>query len=131
MILVVDASIAVEYLLRTALGRAVAARLHAADLVVPELLDVEVLAVIRRAVLQKRIIESRARQVLEDLIDWDVRRISNMSLVLYAWEYRNNVSADDALYLAAAARFNATVLTADGPLSRAPSKGILIENVRR
>jgi predicted ATPase len=47
--LVVDASIAVEYLLRTALGRSVAPRIEQAELLAPELLDAEVLAVLRRA----------------------------------------------------------------------------------
>ena len=130
MSLVIDASVAVEFLLRTPLGTSVAPRLTKTELVAPELLDAEVLAVIRRAFLQKRIDVARAGEALEDLIAWKIRRIPNVSLVRTAWRYRENVSAYDALYLAAADRFGSSLLTADGPLSRAPVGGILIENVR-
>ncbi len=131
MILTVDASVAVEFLLRTPLGVAVAPRLASSDLVAPELLDAEVLAVLRRALFQERVAEARAREALDDLVEWGIRRIAHTSLVKEAWRYRDNVSAYDALYLAAADRFDAPLLTADGPLSRAPSLGIVIENVRR
>ena len=43
---VIDASIAVEYLLRTPLGLTVAEMMEAASLVAPELLDAEVLSVL-------------------------------------------------------------------------------------
>ena len=65
MTLVVDASVAVEYLLRTPLGLKVALTLEESALVAPELLDAEVLAVLRRAVLGKRLPEPRARAALE------------------------------------------------------------------
>jgi predicted nucleic acid-binding protein len=99
-------------------------------LIAPELLGAEVLAVIRRAFLQGRIDAERGGEALEDLGAWKIRRIPNVSLVHTAWRYRENVSAYDALYLAAADRFAAPLITADGPLSRAPVAGILIENVR-
>jgi hypothetical protein len=51
-------------------------------------------------------------------------------LVREAWQYRHNVSAYDAFYVAAARLSNASLLTTDGPLSRAPSLGIVVENVR-
>jgi predicted nucleic acid-binding protein len=50
--------------------------------------------------------------------------------VLLAWQLRSNVSAYDALYVAAARLSNAPLLTADGPLARAPRLGIVVENVR-
>lgn len=130
MILVVDASVAVEYLLRSPVGRAVARRLSTSDLVAPELLDAEVLAVVRRAYLQQRIAETRAREVLGDLQAWPLRRLPNVSLLRRAWQYRHKVSAYDALYLAAAASMDAPLLTADGPLARAPLAGVVVEIVR-
>ncbi len=126
----IDASVAVEYLLRTKVGKSLAARLGSSDLVAPELLDAEVLAVLRRGYLQDRLSESRAREALGDLRDWPLRRVPNVQLVHEAWRYRNNVSAYDALYLAAAAKMEASLLTADGPLARAPSMGVVIEIVR-
>ena len=58
--LVVDASVAVEYLLRTPLGMTVANTLDRASLVAPELMDAEVLSVLRRAVLNGVLEEARA-----------------------------------------------------------------------
>jgi predicted nucleic acid-binding protein len=52
---VIDASVAVEYLLRTPLGLAAAGILDNASLVAPELMDAEVLSVLRRAVLNGRL----------------------------------------------------------------------------
>jgi predicted nucleic acid-binding protein len=127
---VVDASVAVEYLLRTRLGEAVAPRLEGEELVAPELLDAEVLAVLRRAVHTGELAEDRARMAIADLVDWGLRRLSHRFLVREAWDFRHNASAYDALYLAAARLHDAAVLTADGPLSRAPTAGVVVENVR-
>jgi predicted nucleic acid-binding protein len=127
---VLDASVAVEYLLRTDLGEALSPRLEREDLVAPELLDAEVLAVLRRAVQTRELAEPRAEEALTDLVAWDLRRLPNRKLVMEAWSFRHNVSAYDALYLAAARLYGAPVLTADGPLARAPASGVLIENVR-
>lgn len=128
--MVVDASAAVEYLLRTDLGRRIAPVLEAEPLVAPELLDAEVLAVVRRLTLAGRLAETRAAEALEDLEQWDLQRVPHRPLLQEAWRFRANVSAYDALYLAAARLHDATVLTADGPLARAPSMGIVVQNAR-
>ena len=127
---VVDASIAVEYLLRTAVGQQAAPLLQAALLLAPELLDVEVLSVLRRAVLRHKLEEQRALLALADLVAWPVDRIPHKELVTEAWRLRQNVSAYDAFYIAAARLYEATLLTTDGPLSRAPNLGIVIHNIR-
>ena len=127
---VIDASAATEYLLRTPLGLKLADVIADAALLAPELLDVEVMSVLRRAVLQRQLAEQRALLAIEDLMDWSIDRISNRPLVWAAWQHRNNVSAYDAFYVAAARIANAVLLTADGPLSRAPSLGIVVENIR-
>jgi len=127
---VIDASAATEYLLRTPLGVKLAQVIEGESLLAPELLDVEVLSVLRRAVLRRQLTEQRALLAIEDLMDWSIDRIPHASLVWAAWQYRNNVSAYDAFYVAAARLSNAALLTADGPLSRAPSLGIVVENIR-
>jgi predicted nucleic acid-binding protein len=128
---VIDASAAVEYLLRTPLGQKLDDLLvEDAILLAPALLDVEVLSVLRRALLQKRLEEHRARLALEDLGNWPVDRIPHSGLLQEAWKHRNNVSAYDAFYVAVAKLYNAPLLTTDGPLSRAPGLGIVVENVR-
>ena len=99
---VVDASAAAEYLLRTPLGLKVANIIEGGFLLAPELLDVEVLSVFRRAVFRQQLTEQRALRAIEDLMDWPIDRIPHKSLVWAAWQHRNNVSAYDAFYVAAA-----------------------------
>ena len=65
---VVDASVAVEYLLRTPLGRNVADAIEHAFVIAPELLDVEVLSALRRAVLKQRLTPSIAEGAIADLV---------------------------------------------------------------
>lgn len=127
---VIDASAAFEYLLRTPLGQKLEDLIEEASLVAPELLDVEVLSVLRRSLLQKKIEEHRARLALEDLADWPVDRIPHAVLLREAWKHRHNVSAYDAFYVAAAKLYDAPLLTADGPLSRAPGLGIVVQTIR-
>jgi predicted nucleic acid-binding protein len=127
--IVPDAGVAVELLLRTALGESLARRLKGAALVAPALIDCEVMAVLRKLVLRKEVANDRARAALEDLSLWQVRRLSCIDLVRDAWPLRHNVSAYDAFYIAAARLYDAHVLTADGPLARAPRLGVVIENV--
>jgi len=127
---VIDASAAAEYLLRTSLGREIADVIEDAILLAPELLDVEVLSVLRRAVLRRRLDESRAVLALQDLADWQIDRISHTELTQPAWRHRHNVSAYDAMYVVVARTYDVPLLTADGPLTRAPELGIVVQNIR-
>ena len=127
---VVDASVAVEFLLPTRLGESVAEMVEGSDLFVPEVLDAEVLSTLRRFALHGRIDTSEAEVALGRLVDWPVTRVPNQYLVQAAWRYRHNVSAYDALYVALANSLGVPLLTIDGPLSRAPGLGIVVQNVR-
>lgn len=127
---VIDASVAAEFLLRTPLGRKIAEVVEGAFLAAPELLDVEVLSVLRRAVLRQRLEDRRARLALDDLATWPLDRVPHAVLLREAWRHRHNVSAYDAFYVAAARLYDAPLLTADGPLSRAPALGIVVQNIR-
>ena len=101
-----------------------------AYLAAPELMDAEVLSALRRAVLKGRLKESRAHLAVEDLVTWPVERISHRTLAGLAWEHRHNLSAYDALYVAAARLYGMPLLTADGPLSRAPGIGVPVHNLQ-
>ena len=127
---VIDASVAVEYLLKTPLGLTVADLIESAALTAPELMDAEVLSVLRGSVLNGRLEETRALTALDDLVAWPVDRIPNRTLARLAWQHLHNVSAYDALYVAAARAHDAPMLTADGRLSRASGLGIVIQHVR-
>lgn len=127
---VIDASAAAEYLLRTPLGQKLEDLIGEAFLLAPALLDAEVLSVLRRAFLHRKLEEHRARLALEDLSDWPIDRVPHPVLLREAWKHRHNVSAYDAFYVAVAKLYEAPLLTADGPLSRAPGLGIVVQNIR-
>ena len=59
---VIDASVAVEYLLKTPIGFAMADLIECAALIAPELLDAEVLSALHGAELGERLEEGRALQ---------------------------------------------------------------------
>ena len=129
---VIDASVAIEYLLRTALGLSVSDMLERATaLHAPELIDVEVMSVLRRLVNKSELPESRALLALDDLVWWPIERIPSRLLVRHGWQHRQNVSAYDSLYVAAARLLDVPLLTADARLSRAPNLEITIQNIRR
>ncbi len=128
---IIDASVAVEYLLKTPLGLAASNIIDGASLLVaPELMDVEVLSVLRRAVLNGRLEETRAQMAVDDLSHWPVDRTSHQILARLAWEHRRNVSAYDAFYAAAARVYGLPLMTAYGRLARAPGPGVDVQHVR-
>ena len=116
---VIDASVAVEYLLRTPLGLTVAEIIEGATLVAPEMMDAEVLSVLRRAVSTgtPRRITSADRHRGPGALAGD--RISHRALAPFAWKFHRAVSAYDAFYVAAARVHGVPLLTADGRLTRA------------
>ena len=127
---VIDASVAVEYLLRTPLGITLADTVENASLAAPELLDPEVMSALRRAVLTGRLDKARAELALSDLTLWPIDRISHRTLALSAWEHYSNVSAYDAFYIAAARAMGVPLLTADGRLARSTGLDIIVHHIR-
>lgn len=127
---VIDASVAVEYLLRTPLGVTLADTVENSSLAAPELLDPEVMSALRRAVLTGRLEEARAVMALGDLAIWPIDRISHRALALSAWEHYSNVCAYDAFYVAAAHAMGVPLLTADGRLARSTGLDITVHHIR-
>ncbi|MBI1992872.1 MAG: VapC toxin family PIN domain ribonuclease, partial [Deltaproteobacteria bacterium] len=64
-----------------------------------------------------------------DLIDWQVERIPHVELIREAWRHRRNASAYDSFSVALASVYDVPLTTADGPLSRAPALGIVVQNI--
>ena len=127
---VVDASVAVEYLLRTPLGLSLAETIEDARLAAPDLIDAEVVSGLRRAVHAGRLTDERAVMAIGALAQWPVRRIAGRALAPATWQHHRNVTAYDAFYVAAASALGAPLLTADGRLARAPGLGITIQHIR-
>ncbi len=129
MTYVIDASAAAEVLFRTPLGEHTLARIGNEVLVAPELIDAEVLSFIRRKTLQGVVSEKRAGQAVEMLVEWPFVRLPHRPLLAAAFVLRHNLSAYDALYVAAAVAVDGEIVTADGPLARAPID-VTIHNIR-
>ncbi|MCY3576933.1 MAG: type II toxin-antitoxin system VapC family toxin [bacterium] len=127
---VVDASVAIEYLLRTPLGIALADTMEEASLAAPEMLDAEVMSVLRRAVLTGCLDEARAVMALSDLALWPIDRVSHRALALLAWEHYSNISAYDAFYVATARALGVPLLTADGRLARSTGLDIAVHHIQ-
>ena len=127
--IVVDASALIEVLLRTRSAPAVEQRLFVPDLTLhaPHLMDIETAQVLRRYALGGEIDDARGRAALEDLADFPIRRYPHDFLLPRVWELRHNLTAYDAVYVALAEAFDATLLTLDSRLARAHGPACRIE----
>jgi predicted nucleic acid-binding protein len=128
-VIVLDASAAVEWLLRLPLAGAVDEWLGRTDqsLHAPHLLDVEVAQVVRRFAGRGAITAERGAQALVDLADLDVNRYPHTPLLTMVWDLRTNLTAYDAAYVALAVTLEATLLTLDARLAAAPLPGAKAE----
>ena len=120
--MVLDASGAVELLLRTSPGERLAARLEDETEVihVPHLIDLEIAQVLRRYVLQGTLDELLAATALNRWRRLDVERYPHEPFLDWIWELRANVTAYDAVYLALAEALSTVLVTGDRRLARAP-----------
>lgn len=118
---VLDASLAIDVLLRTEIGvRATALVLDPAErLYAPDALDVEVSRVLRRKTLAAELTDRRSQEALDDLLDLPVTRYPSGALVRRAFALRDNFTLDDALYVALAEGTGEQLLTSDRKLGRA------------
>lgn len=127
--IVVDASALLEFLLQTSIGVRVEERIFrdADELHAPHLVDVEVVQGLRRLVRMGEVSSGRADEAIVDLADLDLHRHPHVDLLGRAWKLRDNVSAYHAMYVALAEALEATVVTCDRPLAKAPGRGTRIE----
>lgn len=129
--IVADASVIVEVLLRTADASRIESRLLSSDerLAAPALLDVEVAQVLRRYVLRRELPELHGRTALSLLGRFPIRRHPHGPLLPRVWELRENMTAYDATYVALAEALRAPLLTRDRALASAPGHSARIELV--
>jgi len=127
--IVPDASVVLEVLLRTSAGVGLTERVLAPHetLHVPHLLDLEVAQVLRRFVSMEGLSEARAREALRDLGDLPLQRYPHNLFLARIWDLRHNITAYDAAYVALAEALGAVLLTRDGRLAGAPGHEVEIE----
>jgi predicted nucleic acid-binding protein len=130
MTVVLDASALSDLLLNTPSGRAVGRRLEGERILAPDIIDAEVSSVLRRARLAGALTDDGVSRIHEVLLDWPAVRVPSRLFVRRACRWWANVSGYDALYLAVAEAAEASVVTCDGRLARAPGTGVAVENVR-
>jgi predicted nucleic acid-binding protein len=130
-VIVVDASALLEFLLQTALGTRVEARLFTPtdEIHSPHLVDVEITQALRRLVRLGEMSAGRAADAITDLADLDLHRHAHLDLLTRAWKLRENLSACDAMYVALAEALDAPLVTCDAALARAPGLRARIELV--
>jgi predicted nucleic acid-binding protein len=120
-VIVLDASAAIEWLLRSPAGRRIDERIYSRNesLHAPHLLDLEVVQVLRRLVREDAVSKKRADEAIRDLLDLRIARYPHFVLLPRIWERRHNLSAYDAAYVALAETLGATLLTRDRRLASA------------
>ena len=129
--IVLDASVVLEVLLRTPVAAAIEARVfdRRETLHAPHLLDVEVAHVLRRYVSRGELSAERGQQSLELLAGFPLRRYSHQPLLPRIWALRANLTAYDAAYVVLTESLGGVLLTRDERLARSDGHTARIEMV--
>jgi predicted nucleic acid-binding protein len=127
--IVPDASVLLEVLLRTPAALAIEERLldPSESLHAPHLLDLEVAQVLRRYVQRGELTVERGTLSLDLLMQFPIRRYGHEPLIPRIWQLRENITAYDAAYVSLAEGLRATLLTRDVRLADAPGHAAKVE----
>jgi predicted nucleic acid-binding protein len=128
--LVLDASAAVDLLLRSPRGRRVAEQLRSGDVAAPELIDVEVCSALARLQRGGAVTAVEADTAVRRLAAMPVRRLQHLLVLPVAWSLRDRVRVADAFYVACAHVTSGALVTCDARLAAAPLPGVPVTLVR-
>jgi predicted nucleic acid-binding protein len=123
-LVVIDASAAVELLLRTPAGSRAQAALRGHRVLVPAHFDAEVFSALGRLVRAGDLSAELVDPILTELARAPFVRYTLQPLLVAAWGLRHNLALRDALYVALARRLGALLVTGDARLAKAPRLGI-------
>jgi predicted nucleic acid-binding protein len=128
-VIVLDASVVLDLLLRSTAAKALEERMFAPgeSLHAPHLIDLEIAQVLRRYWLAGELTAIRAGEAFEDLAALPLQRYGHEVFLGRIWELRNNVTAYDAAYLALAEVLGAPLLTRDKRLAAASGHHAIVE----
>ena len=119
--IVCDASAIVAALLDSGPdGQWAGGRIAGAELFGPTLLPFECTNVMRRLELAGTVSADQAVQAVADLLDLPIEYWPYDALAERIWELHENLSSYDAAYIALAEELDATVVTLDRRMQRAP-----------
>jgi predicted nucleic acid-binding protein len=129
--IVVDASAAIEWLLRSPAGIKIDKRIFSSSesLHAPHLLDIEVAQVMRRYAREKMITPQRGQEALADLAGLPLERYPHDFLIPRVWELRATLTPYDAVYVALAELLDARLLTCDRRIASASGHSANVEVV--
>lgn len=128
--IVLDASVVVDFVLLIGPHHDTIVRRmgeHARALAAPHLLDAEVGQVLRRFVRAGSLSAARADDAIRDYLAIGITRYPHASLLLRAFDLRDNATVYDGLYLALAEALDATLLTRDVALGTVPGHRARVE----
>ncbi len=129
--IVVDASVALEVVLRTPAATMLRDRLlDSAEIAcAPHVIDLEVAQVLRRYVAAGEMSAERGAEAIQDFKDLPIERFPDDLLLERIWQLRDSLTAYDAAYVALAEVLAASLLTRDGRLARSRGHRAEIELV--
>ncbi len=117
--IVVDASIVLEVLLRTDAAKEIERRIfyRKETLHAPHLIDLEVAQVIRRYMSAGNMTSGRGLEAILDFLDFPVTRYSHEIFLPRIWELRGIMTAYDAAYVTLSEALSAPLFTMDSRLA--------------
>jgi predicted nucleic acid-binding protein len=126
-VIVLDASAAVELVLATPPGAAVAQRLRGETVHTPAHFDVEVIGAIRRAVVRQLISDHEGLVAVADFQSLPLRRWPTKPFVQRGYQLRSTHTVADGVYVALAEGLAAPLITCDGRLAQSHGHSAEIE----
>jgi len=119
--MIVDASVAVKWLVEENLSKAATRLATRNDLVAPDILDLEVAQALTRKVRQRNLQQSVAEELWVDFAKATIQRVAwqGHAQAALALSFRLRATFVDCLYLAIAIDLDDTIVTADERFVRA------------